>query len=108
MFFYGDKMGCGLFPAPAGMNRKMNQCCVVRWAVPRASGDEPNAVLHEISTDPVPRASGDEPEFEAMTENERLLFPAPAGMNRQGVTCWRSLAPVPRASGDEPAIQFIM
>ena len=54
----------------------------------------------------VPRARGDEPVVGRHLSNSRMVFPAPAGMNRstgRGIGCWHG---VPRARGDEPIEQL--
>ncbi len=71
-----------VFPAPAGMNRRLSCVWRVFLGVPRASGDEP---------------SGVDVDFMVF-----YVFPAPAGMNRRRHQRGPGNRCVPRASGDEP------
>ncbi|MBW3155433.1 hypothetical protein, partial [Salmonella enterica] len=50
----------------------------------------------------VPRASGDKPLIARITAIYRIVFPAPAGINREDATIGFAPGGVPRASGDKP------
>ena len=71
-----------VFPAPAGINRRLERGTIQNQRVPRASGDKPN-FLHCLN---------------------RLhnVFPAPAGINRMPLLNAPPFCRVPRASGDKP------
>ena len=96
------KLNDGVFPAHAGMDRRI---AVHRWSkprVPRACGDGPltRASALELATCS-PRMRG-WTGYRANGDQSDAVFPAHAGMDRRG-SCWRMrMTGVPRACGDGP------
>ena len=63
------------------------------WRFPRACGDEPGPVSRSSwRLSRFPRACGDEPRVILDTDNDDLVFPAHAGMNRLGWTSFLRLS----------------
>ena len=123
-----DSRACKLFPADAGMNRYRPEFAGVRFPstdlFPADAGmnreslfeTRGNAGKRLVGIFSVPRRRGDEPmcSMAATCKTQfrmlALLFPADAGMNRDGlmrmnIVCRRNnnqQRPVPRRRGDEP------